>query len=107
MFLFDIRNLTFAVKAFGASMIALYIAFALDLPHPSWSMLTVFVVAQPLAGMVQSKAAYRVMGTIAGSIFAVFATTVFAGSPELLTLALALWAGVCVYATVLDRTPRN
>jgi uncharacterized membrane protein YccC len=107
MFLFDIRNLTFAVKAFGASMIALYIAFALDLPHPSWSMLTVFIVAQPLAGMVQSKAAYRVMGTIAGSVFAVFATTTFAGSPELLTLALAVWAGVCVYATVLDRTPRS
>jgi uncharacterized membrane protein YccC len=107
MFLFDIRNLTFAVKAFGASMIALYIAFALDLPHPSWSMLTVFIVAQPLAGMVQSKAAYRVMGTIVGSVFAVFATTAFAGSPELLTLTLAVWAGVCVYATVLDRTPRS
>jgi uncharacterized membrane protein YccC len=107
MFLLDIRNLTFALKAFGASMTALYIAFALDLPHPSWSMLTVFVVAQPLAGMVQSKAAYRVMGTITGSVFAVFATTVFAGSPELLTLALALWAGFCVYATVLDRTPRS
>ena len=107
MFLLDPRNLLFAAKAYGAAMLALYIAFAMDLPHPSWSMLTVFVVAQPLAGMVQSKAAYRVIGTIVGSAFAVFAITAFNGSPELLSLVLSLWVGLCVYATVLEKTPRS
>ncbi|EWY41935.1 fusaric acid resistance protein [Skermanella stibiiresistens SB22] len=107
MFLFDTRNLLFAAKAFGASMLALYIAFAMDLPRPSWSMLTVFIVAQPYTGMVMSKAAYRVLGTVIGSVVAVIATTTFSGSPELLSLFMALWVGFCVYVTVLDRTPRS
>ena len=106
MFLFDIRNLTFALKAFGASMMALYIAFALDLPHPSWSMLTVFIVAQPLAGMVQSKARTASWGPSP-------ARSSRSSPRRFRRIAGAAHPGpgavgrVCVYATVLDRTPRS
>ncbi len=54
-------------------MAALFISFALDLERPSWALLTAYIVAQPFAGMVQSKALYRVAGTMAGGAFAVLA----------------------------------
>jgi len=99
------REWIFSIKMFAACMMALATAFVLDLPHPSWSMLTIFIVAQPLAGMLQSKALYRLAGTVAGSVAAVFIIVAFAGSPELQTLALATWLGWCVYVTVIHRTP--
>ena len=99
------REWIFSIKMFAACMMALAAAFVLDLPHPSWSMMTIFIVAQPLAGMVQSKALYRLAGTVVGSVAAVFIVVVFAGSPELQTLALAVWLGWCVYVTVIHRTP--
>ena len=100
------RNYIFAAKTFGAAMLALYIAFAIDLPKPYWSMLTALIVAQPFAGMVLSKAVYRLGGTFIGAIMAGFTLIVFAGAPALQVVVLAAWVGLCVYLSCLDRTPR-
>jgi uncharacterized membrane protein YccC len=97
----------FSVKSFTAAMLALYLAMRIGLPRPFWAMLTAYVVAQPLTGSVRSKAAYRVGGTILGSAASVFLVPLLANSPELLTLALALWVAVCLYVSLLDRTPRS
>jgi uncharacterized membrane protein YccC len=97
----------FSVKSFVASMLALYLAMRIGLPRPFWAMLTAYVVAQPLTGSVRSKAAYRVAGTILGSAATVFLVPRLINSPELLTLALALWTAVCLYISLLDRTPRS
>ncbi len=40
----------FSLKTFVAAMLALYIAFRLDLSQPSWSVTTVYIVSQPFAG---------------------------------------------------------
>jgi MFS-type transporter involved in bile tolerance (Atg22 family) len=48
-------GLTFAVKTFAASLLALYIAFWAGLDDPRWSFLTVFVVSQPDSGLVLAK----------------------------------------------------
>ena len=100
------QNYIFAVKTFAASMLALYLAFAFDLPRPSWSMLTVFIVSQPFAGMVASKAVYRVAGTITGAVVSGFILIGFADAPELQALALAAWVGLCIYVACLERSPR-
>jgi uncharacterized membrane protein YccC len=97
----------FSIKSFVASMLALYLAMRIGLPRPFWAMLTAYVVAQPLTGSVRSKAAYRVAGTILGSAATVFLVPRFINSPEFLTLALALWTAVCLYISLLDRTPRS
>jgi uncharacterized membrane protein YccC len=97
----------FSVKSFAASMLALYLAMRIGLPRPFWAMLTAYVVAQPLTGSVRSKAAYRVAGTILGSAATVYMVPRFINSPELLTIALALWTAVCLYISLLDRTPRS
>jgi uncharacterized membrane protein YccC len=96
----------FSIKSFTAAMLALYLAMRIGLPRPFWAMLTAYVVAQPLTGSVRSKAVYRVVGTILGSAATVYLVPLLANSPELLTLALALWVAVCLYVSLLDRTPR-
>jgi len=101
------QHYIFAVKTFGAALLALYLAFAFDLPRPSWSMLTVFIVSQPFAGMVASKAVYRVAGTIIGAVVSSFILISFADAPELQALALAVWVGLCIYVACLERSPRT
>ena len=66
-FLVRHADLIFALKTFAASMLALVIALAMDLPRPYWAMATVYIPSQPLAGATRSKALYRVLGTLAGA----------------------------------------
>jgi uncharacterized membrane protein YccC len=96
----------FSLKSFAAAMLALYIALSIGLERPYWAFLTSYVVAQPLAGAVLSKALFRVVGTVVGAAVTVFMVPRLVNSPELLSLAFALWLGLCVFVSLLDRTPR-
>jgi uncharacterized membrane protein YccC len=89
----------FSIRTWLASMLALYIAFALQLDAPYWSWITVWIVAQPTPGMLLSKSLYRAIGTIAGAFFAVILIALFAQTPELFVLALALLVGGCTLAS--------
>jgi uncharacterized membrane protein YccC len=101
------RDWLFSGKAFLASMLALYIALAFDLPRPYWAMAAVYVVANPLAGATSSKGLYRALGTLIGASAAVFFVPLFINAPELLSLVVALWTGCLLYISMLDRTPRS
>ena len=89
----------FAIRAWLASMLALYVAFALQLESPYWAWLTVWIVAQPTPGMLLSKSLYLVLGTIAGAVFGIMLIALFAQAPELFVLALALLVGGCTVAS--------
>ena len=55
----------FALRAWLASILALYVAFALQLESPYWAWLTVWIVAQPTPGMLLSmdlRASSRAVG---------------------------------------------
>ncbi|KAA0682359.1 FUSC family protein [Roseomonas genomospecies 6] len=97
----------FSVKAFAAAMAALHIAFSMGLPRPFWAMATAYIVSGPLSGAVRSKAVFRVAGTALGCAGAIALVPALADSPELLTLALGLWVAVCLFISLLDRTPRS
>jgi uncharacterized membrane protein YccC len=97
------REAAFSLKSFVAAMLALYIAFRLDLSQPMWSVTTVYVVSQPLAGMVLSKALYRVVGTVIGAGASLVFVALFSDSPELFCLALALWMGLGTAVTIYFR----
>jgi uncharacterized membrane protein YccC len=97
----------FSVKAFIASMLALYIALWFDLPRPYWAMAAVYVVANPLAGATSSKGLYRALGTLIGASAAVLFLPVFVTSPLLMSVVVALWTGSLLYISLLDRTPRS
>jgi uncharacterized membrane protein YccC len=102
-----LKNIIFTLKTFAGGMLALFISFELNLEKPSWAVLTAYIVAQPFAGMVQSKALYRVVGTLAGGVFAVATLGNISSASTLLALVLALWLGLCVYLSLLDRTARS
>jgi uncharacterized membrane protein YccC len=96
-----------ALNSFAAAMLALYIAFALDLPRPYWAMMTVYITSGPFAGAVRSKAVYRIVGTLIGAAVTVVLVPNLVNEPLLLSLALALWVGGCLTVSLLDRTPRS
>ena len=106
-FLVRHADLIFALKTFAASMLALVIALAMDLPRPYWAMATVYITSQPLAGATSSKAFFRVMGTLVGATMTVVLVPNLINAPELLCLAIALWVGLCLYLSLLDGTPRS
>ncbi|MER2252470.1 FUSC family protein [Methylorubrum podarium] len=101
------RDWAFSMKTFGAGMLALFLAFWIDLPNPYWALGTVYITSQVLAGATRSKALYRVLGTLLGAVVTVALVPNLVNAPELLTLAIALWVAGCLYFSLLDRTPRS
>lgn len=101
------RDWAFSIKTFAAAVLAVYLAMWIDLPRPYWALGTVYITSQMLAGATRSKALYRVLGTLLGAAVSVALVPNLVNSPELLTLAIALWVSVCLYFSLLDRTPRS
>ena len=104
---FGVPAALFSVKCFLAAMLALYVAYSIGLERPYWAFLTSYIVAQPMAGAVISKALFRTIGTLVGATFAVAIVPPLVNAPELLVLAMASWLGLCVFVSLLDRTPRS
>jgi uncharacterized membrane protein YccC len=104
---FTRAEIVFSLKSFAGAMLAMYLASRAGLPRPFWALMTAYVVAQPLAGAVRSKALFRFVGTLIGSTATVLLVPMLSNAPELLTLALALWVGGCLYISLLDRTPSS
>jgi uncharacterized membrane protein YccC len=99
--------LLFSLNSFIAAMAALYVGFAIGLPRPYWAMTTAYIVSQPLSGAVRSKGIYRIIGTALGAAAALAMVPALSDSPEMLSLALSLWVALCLYISLLDRTPRS
>ncbi len=97
----------FSVKTFCAAVLALAVAFWLDLPKPYWALASVYIASQPLAGATLSKALYRAIGTIVGGAMAVALTPNLVDASVLLVAAISLWTGLCLYLSILDRSPRG
>ena len=100
-------DVVFSLKTFAAAMLALWIALLADLPNPYWSVTAVYIVAHPLSGATTSKGFYRLIGTIIGGAVTILFVPHLVNSPELLTLAIGLWMGLCLAISLLDGTPRS
>ena len=94
----------FAAKTTASALLALLVAFTFNLDQPKWALLTVFIVAQPQSGMVLAKGFYRLLGTLAGAAVALVLVALFAQQRELFLGTLALWIGLCTFAS---RNVRN
>ena len=102
----DAEAVLFSAKCFIAAMLAYYIALRIGLNRPFWAVVTSYIIAQPLAGAVLSKAVFRLAGTVLGAAVSVLLVPTFVNEPAVLSLALSLWLGLCIYLAQLDRTPR-
>jgi uncharacterized membrane protein YccC len=103
----EFADVLFSLKTFIAAMLALAIALCFDLDNPYWAVGSVYIVAHPLSGASTSKAVYRLLGTAIGGTMTVILLPNLANSPEILTLAISLWMGICLAIALLDRTPRS
>ena len=95
----------FALRTVSAGLIALLAAYALHIGEPQWAMMTVFIVAQPVAGMVLAKGFYRLAGTLTGAAAAIVLTRLSGGNPWLFVTVLSLWIGACTFVSSLLRNP--
>src|SRR5262249_1171741 len=86
-----LRPIIFSINCYIATILALFIAFSLDLKTPAWAMLTVYLTSQPLSGALRAKAVYRVIGTFIGGAAMVTIVPNLVDAPELTTLAIILW----------------
>src|SRR5689334_16709074 len=102
-----IRPIIFSVNCYIATILTMFIAFSLDLKSPGWAMTTVYLTSQPLSGAMRAKAVYRAVGTFVGAAAMVAIVPNLVDAPELTTLAIILWVALCVFVSVLDRTPRS
>src|SRR5262252_10058551 len=89
------QPMAFAVRTWLTSVLALFIAFFLQLDEPFWAGLAVWIVAQRIPGMTLSKSFHRILGTVIGTTMGVVLIALFSQTPELFILALALWIGAC------------
>jgi uncharacterized membrane protein YccC len=89
----------FAAKTTASGLLALLVAFEFNLDQPKWALLTVFIVAQPQSGLVLAKSFYRIIGTIVGAAVALFLVSLVAQERVLFLGALALWIGLCTFAS--------
>ena len=102
-----VRPIIFSVNCYIATVLTMFIAFSLDLKSPGWAMTTVYLTSQPLSGAMRAKAVYRVIGTFVGAAAMVAIVPNLVDAPELTTLAIMLWVALCVFVSLLDRTPRS
>jgi uncharacterized membrane protein YccC len=102
-----IRPIIFSVNCYIATILTMFIAFSLDLKSPGWAMTTVYLTSQPLSGVLRAKAVYRSIGTFIGGAAMVAIVPNLVDAPELTTLAIILWVALCVFVSLLDRTPRS
>lgn len=100
------REILFSANSYAAALLALFLSFACDLERPYWAMMTAYITSQPFTGAVRSKAIYRLAGTMLGAAMMVFVIPPLSNAPPLLSLVIALWVGICLFFSLLDRTPR-
>ncbi len=101
------REWLFSAKTFAASMIGLYIGLWLQLPHPYWVMVTVYIVYNPFVGATRSKALYRALGTMIGTAGTLLIVLPFVESPFIFSTVVALWTGTLLYLSMFDRSARR
>lgn len=100
---FPLSGWGFALRTWIAIMLALFIAFWLELESASSAAVTVAILAQPTRGQAYTKAVYRLGATLLGAVVAVLIASAFGGMPLLYFGACVAWVGVAVYvASFID-----
>jgi uncharacterized membrane protein YccC len=88
----------FALRTWAAMMLALYVAFWLQLASASSAAVTVGILALPTRGQAYQKAIYRLLMTVVGVVASIVIAGLFTQSRDLFIIGFAGWLGLCVYA---------
>lgn len=93
----------FVLKTLLAALIALWLAYRLELESPKTSVVTVFIVMQARTGMVLAKGFYRALGTIIGSGVTLMLVAAFAQERVMFLIGLAAWVGMLTAGATIYR----
>jgi uncharacterized membrane protein YccC len=96
-----------AARTTIAGLIALGLAFLFQLDMPFSALTTVMLVANPVQGMILEKSLYRLGGTLLGGSAALTLMALYAQTPEMFLLGLAVWMALCTAASTLLRGHRS
>jgi uncharacterized membrane protein YccC len=92
------RNIVFSLRTAAAAILALALAYWLELSDPQWATLTVYVLAQATVGAALAKGVWRAIGTVAGGLIGLVLVGLFSQAPELLVAATVVLVGASFYA---------
>src|SRR3954469_13419841 len=87
----------YALRIWLAAVVALYVAFWLQLGGASSAAVTVAILAQPTRGAALAKAVYRFAATLIGAAMSIVIAGLFPGERVGLLAAFILWMCVCVF----------
>lgn len=102
----EAANWLFALKQTLAVLLAMGISMRFELGQPATAMVTVYVLMHPQSGMVLTKSAYRILGTLAGAVACLFLFALFPQERVLFLIGLSLWVGFCTAGAALNRNFR-
>ena len=91
------HRLRYAFKTALAAVIAVGLAMLFRWDRPYWSGISVLVVMLPYVGASIEKSLFRLVGTWLGALAGVIMTAVFAQSPFLFTVSLAVVMVIGIY----------
>jgi len=86
-----------AFRIWLAAVVALYVAFWLQLGGASSAAVTVAILAQPTRGAALAKAVNRIAATFIGATMSIVIAGLFPGERVGLLAAFILWMCVCVF----------
>src|SRR5271163_4313237 len=92
------QNIIFSLRTAAAAILALALAYWLELSDPQWATLTVYLLAQPTVGGALAKGAWRAVGTVAGGLIGLVLVALFSQAAVLLVAATVLLVGASFYA---------
>jgi uncharacterized membrane protein YccC len=93
-----LRRWLYATRIWVATVVALAIAFWLQLDGASTAAVSVSILAVQTSGQTFQKAGYRIAATGLGVVASIVITGLFSQTPDLYIIAVALWLGACVFA---------
>jgi len=99
--------LAHAARTTFAALLALYLAFLLQLDTPYSAMVTVLIVSHPVQGSILAKSLWRLGGTLLGGAAAIALMALAPQASWLFIAGLALWVGLGVAASTLLRGFRS
>jgi uncharacterized membrane protein YccC len=91
----------FGLRTAASAMLALYLAFRLQLDEPAWAATSAVIMTNPILGATLRRGALRLVGTLVGAAAAVVLLAAFPQDRVGFLLGLAIWGGLCSAAATL------
>jgi uncharacterized membrane protein YgaE (UPF0421/DUF939 family) len=93
---FPLSAWAFALRTWAAMMLALYVAFWLQLENGYIAAFTVGILSLQTRGQAYQKALYQLLMTVVGVVASIVIAGLLAQTRDLFVMAYAIWLGLCV-----------